>query len=93
MFGLLIAFHVLVCILLILTVLLQLGKGAGLANIFGGGPSGVFGASTSAFFARLTSGLAIIFMLTSLYLSLIAHEKFLESKLKKALQKEAPLKK
>ena len=65
-----------------------MGKGAGLSNIFGGGPSGVFGASTSTFFTRLTSGVAVIFMLTSLYLSLIAHEKFARSSLKKAILKE-----
>jgi len=87
MFTFLIALHILVSILLILIVLFQVGKGAGLSNIFGGGPSGVFGASTSTFFTRLTSGVAIVFMLTSLYLSLIAHEKFTQSSLKNLLIK------
>ncbi len=88
MFAVLLGLHILVSILLILTVLLQLGKGAGLANVFGGGPSGVFGASTSLFFARLTSALAIIFMGTSLYLSTVAHKKFVRSSLKRIIQKE-----
>ena len=88
MFIFLIILHILASVLLILIVLFQVGKGAGLSNIFGGGPSGVFGASTSAFFTRLTSGVAAIFMLTSLYLSLIAHEKFARSSVKKILLKE-----
>ncbi len=88
MFTFLVSLHVLVCILLILVVLFQMGKGAGLANVLGGGPSGVFGASTTTFFTRLTTIVAVIFMITSLYLSLIAHEKFAQSSLKKSLMKE-----
>lgn len=88
MFAFLISLHILVCILLILIVLFQMGKGAGLSNIFGGGPGGVFGASTSKFFTKLTTGVAVVFMVTSLYLSLIAHEKFAQSSLKKSLMKE-----
>ena len=37
MLGVLTAFHVLVCIGLIIVVLLQTGKGTGLASVFGGG--------------------------------------------------------
>ncbi len=88
MFTFLLTLHILVSILLILIVLLQAGKGAGLANIFGGGAGSIFGPSTSVFISRLTSIIAAIFMLTSLYLSLIAHERYTHSLLKRAVAKE-----
>ncbi|HEY1372347.1 MAG TPA: preprotein translocase subunit SecG [Candidatus Binatia bacterium] len=61
--------HVLVSIGLILVVLLQTGKGAEMGAVFGGSSSTVFGSSGAGnFLTRLTTGMAIVFMITSLTL-------------------------
>ena len=66
--------HVLVCIILIVVVLLQRGKGAEIGAVFGGGASNtVFGSRGAGnFFTRLTTGAAAVFMVTSLVLSYMA---------------------
>ena len=62
--------HVLSCIFLVLVVLLQTGKGADMGAVFGGSSSTVFGSSgAGTFLTRLTTGTAIVFMLTSLSLT------------------------
>jgi preprotein translocase subunit SecG len=62
--------HVIVSIGLILVVLLQTGKGAEVGAVFGGGSSStIFGSSGAGnFLTRLTTGMAIVFMITSLTL-------------------------
>ncbi len=61
-----------VCILLILIVLLQAGKGGGLAGAFGGAGAQTFLGARGAvdFLSKLTIYLAIAFMALSLILSL-----------------------
>ena len=68
----LIILHVSVCLALILIVLLQKGKGAGMGMTFGGGASNtVFGSSgATPFLQKVTTVAAIVFMLTSLGLSI-----------------------
>ncbi len=63
--------HVFVCIVLIAVVLLQRGKGAEMGAVFGGGAnSTVFGSrGAGTFLSKLTTGCAVVFMLTSLTLS------------------------
>jgi preprotein translocase subunit SecG len=64
--------HVSTCILLVLVVLIQSGKGAEISTSFGGSSQTVFGSSGGAnFFTRLTSGAAAVFMVTSLTLTLM----------------------
>ncbi len=71
----LIAVHVMVCIVLIITVLIQHGKGADIGAVFGGGASNtVFGSRGAGnFLSKLTTGAAILFMVTSLSLSYLAN--------------------
>ena len=68
--------HVMVCVVLIVVVLLQRGKGAEIGAVFGGGGgSTVFGSRGAGnFLTKLTTGAAIIFMLTSLSLAYFAQE-------------------
>jgi preprotein translocase subunit SecG len=67
--------HVMVCVVLVVVVLLQHGKGADIGAVFGGGASNtVFGSRGAGnFLTRLTTGAALIFMVTSLVLSYIAN--------------------
>jgi preprotein translocase subunit SecG len=66
--------HVLVCVFLIIVVLLQSGRGADVAAAFGGmGSQTAFGPRGSAtVLTRATTWSAIIFMITSITLSIIA---------------------
>jgi preprotein translocase subunit SecG len=70
------ALHVIVCIILILVILLQAGKGANMGAAFGGSSQTVFGSSGPAsFLGKMTTVVAILFMLTSLTLSYSAIHK------------------
>jgi preprotein translocase subunit SecG len=62
--------HVFACIVLILVVLLQAGKGANMGAVFGGSSQTIFGSSgPGTFLGKMTTAVAVIFMLTSLSLS------------------------
>ncbi len=68
---LLIIIHVLVSAILIGMVLLQKGKGADIGAAFGGASNTVFGPrGAQSFLSKLTTGAAIVFMLTSLTLAI-----------------------
>jgi preprotein translocase subunit SecG len=66
--------HIAVSIFMIAVVLLQSGKGAEMGASFGSsGSQSVFGAGGgSTFLSKMTTGVAIIFMLTSLTLAYIS---------------------
>ncbi len=70
---LLVIIHVVVCLFLIGVVLLQQGKSADLASAFGGqGTQTAFGPrGTANLFTRLTTWSAVIFMLTSIGLTIM----------------------
>jgi preprotein translocase subunit SecG len=67
--------HVMVCAVLIVVVLLQHGKGADIGAVFGGGASNtVFGSRGAGnFLTRLTTGAALLFMVTSLGLAYLSN--------------------
>src|SRR5512147_632601 len=73
--------HVLVCVILVLVVLLQSGKGADLAGAFGGGATQTaFGSrGPASFLSKMTTAAAVVFMLTSIGLSMMSDRK-IESK-------------
>lgn len=73
LFTLLVVLHVLFGVFLIAVVLLQTGKAGSIADVFGGGGSmAAFGARGAAtLLTRATSVAAILFMITSLSLSIV----------------------
>jgi preprotein translocase subunit SecG len=89
MVTMLIALHVLICVLLVVTVLLQFGKGAEMGAVMGSGASqAVFSSSAKGnFLTKLTTVLAIGFMVNSIVLTTI---KSRESK-RSLFDNEAPI--
>jgi preprotein translocase subunit SecG len=73
MAAFLITLHVIVCLFLIGVVLLQQGKSADISNAFGGqGSQTAFGPRGAAnLLTRLTTWSAVIFMLTSVSLTIV----------------------
>ena len=67
--GFILVIHVIVCILLVIVILMQAGRGGGLTETFQSAES-MFGTKTNAFMVRLTTILAIIFLGTSLLFAL-----------------------
>src|SRR5438093_2517282 len=69
--------HVLMCFAIIALVLLQAGKGADIGSAFGGsGSQAVFGSmGTPTVLGKITTVVAVIFMVTSFSLAVLAHKK------------------
>jgi preprotein translocase subunit SecG len=75
MITLLLVIHIIISVCLILIVLLQVGRGASLSSLFGGGGGGeaIFGgAGGDVFMKKLTIIFAILFIFTSLSLTIIS---------------------
>ena len=72
----LIVLHVMACLVLVLVVLLQRGKGSDIGAALGGGGSNtVFGSRGAGnFLTKLTTGSSVIFMLTSLTLAYMGNQ-------------------
>lgn len=71
MMGLIIAIHVLACILLIIIILIQAGRGGGLVEGFSNVES-MFGPKTNTFLTRTTTVFSVIFFITCLTLALLS---------------------
>lgn len=85
--ALLVVLHIILCVFLILVVLLQAGKGADMGTTFGAGSSQtVFGSGGAApFLTKLTSAIAVLFMLTSISLTVMSSRQ-----VKKSVIEEVP---
>jgi preprotein translocase subunit SecG len=65
--------HVVVCLFLIMVVLLQQGRGGGLGGALGGGATQVFGGRGAGnFMTRLTTAMALLFVVTSVSLAFLS---------------------
>lgn len=71
MYGVVIFFHVVACILLITVILIQAGRGGGLVESFSGVES-IFGTKTSSFLTKTTTILASVFFITCLGLAIVS---------------------
>jgi preprotein translocase subunit SecG len=71
LYYLIVALYVVICGLLIITILLQQGKGGDIANAFGGGSTqAAFGARSGAtLLTRATSVLAALFVIVAMVLT------------------------
>jgi len=85
--GFLLVIHVIVCVLLVIAILMQAGRGGGLTETFQSAES-MFGTQTNVFMVRTTTVLAVIFLSSSLILafnsskgnkSLMANKKLLST--------------
>ena len=90
----LISLHLIVSAILISMVLLQKGKGADIGAAFGGASQTLFGPrGAQSFLSKLTTGAAVIFMITSLSLALTTAKKssIMEGVKQEQTQQQAPV--
>ena len=66
--GFILVIHIIACVLLVVTILMQAGRGGGLTESFQSAES-MFGTQTNVFMVRTTTILAVIFLSTSMILA------------------------
>jgi preprotein translocase subunit SecG len=73
-FTFFVVIHVLICLALVLVVLLQSGRGGGLAGAFGGGGAQTFfgGRGAATLLSKATAWLAVGFMIMSILLAVLS---------------------
>ncbi len=91
MYTILMTIHIIACIGMIMFVLLQTGRGAGLSMFGGGGDSLINTPSGSSFMKKITAGMAATFAFTSLFLTLLSDRTGMSSVTSKALPLPAPV--
>jgi preprotein translocase subunit SecG len=74
MFAAVLVIHITACVFLVLVVLLQSGRGAELGAAFGSVGQAQFGRGRATFLSKFTTGLAVVFMVTSLSLAFMSSE-------------------
>ncbi len=84
--------HIFLCVMLVAIVLLQHGKGAEVGVVLGGGASQTLFGSRGAgnFLTKLTTGTAVLFMCTSLFLSYYAAPPTVTDLIQSSAPAEAP---
>jgi preprotein translocase subunit SecG len=91
MYVLLIVLHVIVSFIMVGVILLQAGKGAEIGASFGGSSQTVFGSrGPGTFLSKLTVAAAVIFMVTSLSLSVLSKSRFISTSVLDLKKKEPP---
>ena len=76
MYTAILIIHILVCLFLIFVILIQSSKGAEMGAAFGGSSQTLFGSRGAAtFMNKLTTGVAVAFMITSLTLAVFTIRK------------------
>lgn len=76
MYAVLLVIHVIVSIFLIGVILLQAGRGGGLADTFGGSQmQSLFGTKSTTVLTKLTTICAVMFIFTCLSLAIISSHK------------------
>ncbi len=76
MYPIILGIHVFICILLIISILLQSGKGSDLGSAFGAGSgSDIMGATPANVMNKITTILVIVFMFTSITLTVLSGNK------------------
>jgi preprotein translocase subunit SecG len=92
MMAFVIVLHVIACLTLIIFILLQAGKGHGLAgSSFGSEMNTVFGTRTAQFMTKLTSACAILFLVTCLAIDVLisrGSKSLLDEDIQKGLTQE-----
>ena len=91
MYSILIVLYVMTCVLLVLTVLLQQGKGAEIGAVFGSSDT-IFGsAGPASFLNKLTTGLAVAFMVLALVLTYLSAHKVEDSVMRDVQEAASPV--
>lgn len=75
LYGFVLTVHIVVCFVLIAVILLQAGRGGGMADAFGSTAQSMLGTRGAALLTRATTACAIIFMLTSLGLAVMSSQR------------------
>ncbi|HEY4485538.1 MAG TPA: preprotein translocase subunit SecG [Nitrospiria bacterium] len=90
MYVFLVGVHVLVSFIMIGVILLQAGKGAEMGATFGGSSQTLFGSrGAGGFLSKMTIAAAVIFMVTSLSLSILSKGRFISTSVIDMKQKPA----
>jgi len=90
MVGILVFLHLVICFLLIIAVMIQQGKGASM-GMLGGASQSFFGpAGSKTFLMKLTVGLAVGFLATSILITLVSAQRPVASGAAPAAPASAP---